>query len=187
MNKEERFWSKVERRTARECWPWIASRFHFGHGQVGIGGKHTTAHRIAWELTNGAIPDGLCVLHSCDNPPCCNPRHLFLGTRGDNAQDRKNKRRTPTGEKNINAKLTETEVRAMFVMERAGYSISEIAAIVQTTYSNVQNILDGRRWSHLKLKRINKATRKVARKRLMGGGNLPEVLAFHKNTQSIVS
>src|SRR5690348_16844605 len=72
------FWSRVDRRSPGECWVWTRGRLKAGYGQLTVGGKCRTAHRIAWELTNGPIPDGLSVLHRCDNPPCCNPAHLFL-------------------------------------------------------------------------------------------------------------
>jgi hypothetical protein len=78
------FWEKVDRSSGAEsCWPWTAGKTTGGYGQHRNGG----CHRIAWELVNGPIPNKLCVLHACDNPPCCNPAHLFLGTRRDNALD----------------------------------------------------------------------------------------------------
>jgi len=74
---------------------WMRSRSNpSGYGQVGIvDGKLIRAHRLAWELTNGWIPNGLYVCHHCDNPPCCNPAHLFLGTQADNMSDMVKKRR----------------------------------------------------------------------------------------------
>ena len=83
----DRFWEKV--RTGKGCWEWQGGRAAFGHGLIhlGNGNKLVQAHRVAWELANGPIPDGLCVLHHCDNPPCVRPTHLFLGTLGDNARD----------------------------------------------------------------------------------------------------
>lgn len=96
-NVEQRFWSKVSRKDPEECWIWSASKQPSGYGQFGCersligieqpGYTMTGAHKVAWILTNGAIPGGLYVLHKCDNPPCCNPNHLFLGTQIDNMQD----------------------------------------------------------------------------------------------------
>jgi hypothetical protein len=81
---ENRFWQNVARTTdAAQCWNWIGYRTADGYGQY----NHKSSHRTAWELTNGSIAEGLCVCHTCDNPPCCNPAHLFLGTPRDNAQD----------------------------------------------------------------------------------------------------
>lgn len=84
----ERFWDKVDRSGgAAACWLWTGSQKPTGYGQVSLKGRVYLAHRVAWTLTHGAIPDGLGVLHHCDNPPCCNPAHLFLGSQGDNSAD----------------------------------------------------------------------------------------------------
>jgi len=88
---ERRFWSKVDRSGGPDaCWPWTAARFGpESYGAFWKAGKGTNegAHRRAWEAANGPIPDDLCVLHRCDNRPCCNPAHLFLGTYLDNVRD----------------------------------------------------------------------------------------------------
>jgi len=112
----ERFWPKVDVREPDECWPWTASRTPFGYGQISKGGKHAGmvhTHRVCWELVNGPIPEGLWVLHSCDNPPCCNPSHFFLGTHIDNMRDCAAKGRAPRGSARPNAKLSEAIVAAI--------------------------------------------------------------------------
>jgi hypothetical protein len=76
-----------------DCMVWRGARNGCGYGAKRIGGKVRSTHRLAWEWANGTIPDGMCVLHRCDNPPCCNPSHLFLGTVADNNRDRKAKGR----------------------------------------------------------------------------------------------
>lgn len=82
-----RFWRHVEVGAPTECWEWTGSRLKFGHGAWdGPLGK-TTAHRYAWMLTQGEIPNGTVVRHACDNPPCCNPAHLEIGTQRDNVED----------------------------------------------------------------------------------------------------
>lgn len=99
---ESRFWSRVDKSAGDDgCWLWTAARTR-GYGKINInglaGGRKGVpqwTHRVAWILTNG--PTDLCVLHACDNPPCCNPAHLFLGTRQDNAADRDAKGRTFNG------------------------------------------------------------------------------------------
>jgi hypothetical protein len=94
-NLEARFWPKVDRRDPDECWPWIAKATHpFGYGRMTAGrGNHLKAHRIAYALEHGSVPDGESVLHECDSPPCCNPRHLFLGSQQKNIEDMRGKGR----------------------------------------------------------------------------------------------
>lgn len=99
----ERFWEKVDRRDKEECWEWTGGTDSHGYGTLQIGthdkpfpGK---AHRISYELHYGSIPDGMLVCHKCDNPPCVNPNHLFVGSYSDNIEDcyAKNRRDAPPG------------------------------------------------------------------------------------------
>lgn len=83
----ERFEPKVRRASEDECHDWTASLTSFGHGQISVNGRPRGAHVVSWELENGPVPKGLCVLHICDNARCVNVRHLYLGTRGDNNRD----------------------------------------------------------------------------------------------------
>lgn len=82
---EERFWRQVEK--TEDCWNCLTSTKSTGYGRISRNGRQDYMHRISWEMANGPIPDGLCVLHRCDNPRCVRPEHLFLGTRGDNNRD----------------------------------------------------------------------------------------------------
>ena len=82
---DERFWSKVNK--TGDCWLWTGVRVGIGYGQIYLNGKKTPAHRVSWLLHHGIIPNGLLVLHKCDNPPCVNPNHLFTGTNSDNMKD----------------------------------------------------------------------------------------------------
>lgn len=89
----ERIMSRV-RKCKSGCWEWTGASSNEGYGRVKVAGKLESPHRLMWEEENGPIPDGLWILHDCDNPPCVNPAHLFLGTRSDNMLDASKKGRT---------------------------------------------------------------------------------------------
>lgn len=112
----DRFWPKVQK--GEGCWEWIGSRNAAGYGKMTVGGRgagHVRAHRVSWELANGPVPEGLWVLHTCDNPPCVRPDHLWLGTRLDNMRDCASKGRIDTRR----ARAARALVRA-YLAEREG-------------------------------------------------------------------
>lgn len=86
-----RFWAKVQK--GDDCWIWSGATNRHGYGQIRIDGRNVAAHRLAWEFEHGPIPEGMNVLHSCDNPPCIRGAHLWLGTMADNSQDMASKGR----------------------------------------------------------------------------------------------
>lgn len=155
----ERFWNKVTleselRPKMKElCWLWIGGKMRKGYGRFTSGKKnHLLAHRIAWQLTNGPIPEGMCVLHRCDNPACVNPAHLWLGTVQDNNQDMIEKGRfappekhANPGEKNPSAKLTWDQVRAIRRV-RAYYSQTELGSAFGVSQRTISFILRGEHW-----------------------------------------
>jgi hypothetical protein len=153
----DRFWEKVDRRGPDECWPWIRYRNHEGYGHFAITpGRVIGAHRAVWELTVGSIPNGLHVLHRCDNPPCVNPEHLFLGTNADNVQDsflkKRRKNRPRSGEQNNNAVLTEAAVREIRQILADGThkrgTQSALARRFRVSVNLISLIKKGRIWRH---------------------------------------
>lgn len=136
------------------CWIWTASTIR-GYGQIGIGGTNNLAHRIAYEIASGSpLPKGSCVLHRCDNPRCCNPKHLFLGDRNDNAKDMVSKGRQRNGivpgERHGMSKMTEAnviEMRRMYAAHEA--SQPDLAKRFGVRQSTVWAILHRRTWHHI--------------------------------------
>ena len=154
MTLAERFWSKVEKGDPLECWEWTAFTLddRGGYGQFRVGGASGAmigAHRVAWELVNGEIPDGMCILHSCDNPPCVNPGHLFLGTKTDNAEDRDQKGRTQKGDDHAMAKITSDDVIEIREGFARGEKQEHLASRFGVSRSNVSLILARKTWKHV--------------------------------------
>jgi hypothetical protein len=146
---EERFWRSVDKRSVDECWNWLAScPTNNGYGLFRVDGKKTLTHRYSWTLHNGSIPNGMIVMHRCDNPKCVNPAHLSIGTPADNAHDRdtKNRAAIPTGEKHGCHKLTDAQV----IMIRTSREASKVLAERYSVSSvQINNIKARRNWSHL--------------------------------------
>lgn len=139
----------IERIDDNGCWIW-GRRRNREYGMTGINERTYYAHRSAWSLANNcAIPDGLCVCHRCDNPPCVNPAHLFLGTHTDNMRDcvakgRKSKTYTPPPD--LAAKLTRSQVDHIRQRLVAGDRQKAIAAAAGITASAISNIRTGKTW-----------------------------------------
>ena len=150
---EQKFWEKVDRRGPDDCWPWSASTDKNGYGQIGMTRTHrrTLAHRLSWTIANGPIPNGLSVLHRCDNPGCVNPGHLFVGTPFQNTRDCIEKGRFQMGETHGNARLNNRAVHKIFALRSRGFTQKQIGKSVGCTQSNVSRILLGKMWVHLGL------------------------------------
>ena len=133
------------------CWEWFRCRCKKGYGQISRGGKLFRAHRVAWSAWNGPVPKGLGVLHSCDNPPCCNPEHLRPGTQLDNMRDRALRGRTARGERHGRARYTSAQVlEVKRLLEEGWLSQRRIAKALGVPYSFVLDIKYRNRWLHVK-------------------------------------
>jgi hypothetical protein len=149
---EVRFWANLDK--SGDCWTWkLATRGAHGYGITKWQGRSYATHRVAWELTHGPIPPGVLVCHHCDNPPCCRPDHLFLGTPRDNMQDMiaKGRARPPSrrGEAAGRALLTENQVRAIRRRHADGETMAALARDYRVGFGTVRNIVYRLNWAWL--------------------------------------
>jgi HNH endonuclease len=154
---EDHFWSKVIVR-GYGCWGWCGSLHSDGYGLIGIKRraegyrKNFYAHRVSWKMFRGPIPKGLFVLHKCDNPPCTNPKHLFLGTNKDNMIDcsrkgRQNgKAKSNPGMKNGMAKLTDDIVRDVLYSNEPNFMCAKRLGLSRGTVSAIRK---RKVWKHV--------------------------------------
>jgi len=150
LKDEERFWSKVDRRNKDECWNWLAGVGAKGYGVFFLNQKSLSAHRFSYKLKTGVEPEGLLVCHTCDNPVCVNPNHLFAGTNTDNMRDKvkKNRCNAPRGERHGNHKLTADKV--VQIRKLAGLNTLEnIAKQFNISFQHVSDIINKRKWAWL--------------------------------------
>lgn len=144
-----RFWSYVEKQGPGECWPWRGGLFTNGYGQFRLGKRKIKAHRAAYELTHGPIPNGLIGRHTCDNPPCCNPAHVATGTHADNSRDRVERGRSARlfGTSNPQARLTPDVIGEIKARAAAGETYRAIGTAIGIHYNHVGRIVRGERWA----------------------------------------
>ena len=146
----ERFWPKVRQGTPDECWEWQAGRYKKGYGCVWNGTRMEQASRVAWKLTHGEIPEGLEVCHKCDNPPCCNPSHLFVDTHTENVRDSFRKgRHDVRGTRNARALLTPEQVIAVRRGVAAGDTRAKWARELGVSHGTICMIVNGKNWRHI--------------------------------------
>ena len=147
----DRFWAKVDVRGPDDCWEWTANT-RDGYGRIGSGGRRGTevqAHCLSWELHNGEIPAGKFVLHTCDNRPCVNPAHLFLGTAGENSRDMVDKGRSSRGEHRPGSKLTRVKVIEARRRYASGVTQIRIAQENGVSQSVISMAVRGVTWGHI--------------------------------------
>lgn len=144
----ENFFKHIAVGMPNDCWEWQGARHKKGHGQLRLFGRGWLAHRVMYMLSKGD-PTGLIIRHTCDNPPCCNPKHLLAGTHQDNVNDCVTRNRHAKGEKMGSAKLTATDVQQIKALLKLGTPQSIIARSYQINQSSVSDIHTGKTWSHI--------------------------------------
>lgn len=151
-----RFWEKVAKGGSSECWEWQGAKDLNGYGFLYSSERPKRwkkAHRLSYELANGPIPKGMCVCHSCDNPPCVNPQHLWLGTLAENNADKVAKGRDydKRGSANPNVKLTAQNVMEIKQLRNSGWTQQQIADRFNIAQPYVSRVLRGETWKHLEI------------------------------------
>lgn len=170
VSPETRFWVSVDKSGGPDaCWPWTKGRRRGGYGQIYVNGKAVSANRFSYELHYGLIPNGMIVLHKCDNPPCCNPAHLQLGTYAENsadmvAKDRQAKgerhgsrtcpgavkKAIPRGERHSNAKLTATSAKEITAVYKAGgITMRALAERYGVHLVTISDVVNGKTWTEV--------------------------------------
>jgi len=142
----DRFWEKVDKRGPGDCWDWMGCKNSGGYGQICNGKKNegmVYAHRVSWEIHNGPIPEGQCVLHRYDNRSCVNPAHLFLGTNADNTHDMMKKDRA-------NFKNTKNNVHRIRRLIKSGWPQKKIARLLGVDQTTISQINTGKTWAWLR-------------------------------------
>jgi HNH endonuclease len=169
LYQPEVFWANIKIGAPDECWPWQRRAMPTGYGYIWDGERYTYTHRHAYKLTYGAIPDGLCVCHTCDNRICCNPAHLWVGTNADNMRDRDAKGRgyfqRLWAERKANAKprpprpqrpegwkrrhMSATDAMNIRQSYARGVSVEDLADQYQKTTRYIGKIVRGEKWKNL--------------------------------------
>jgi uncharacterized protein (DUF433 family) len=147
---EEKLHAGYEINHETGCWEWTRAKIRGGYGVIVWEKNKICTHRLSYELVNGPIPSGLHILHSCDNPKCCNPAHLRTGTVKENMQDMRDRMRGSIGEKSSTAKLKDGDVVNILKMIKSGVSLAQIARDYSMDSQAISQIKHGKSWRHIK-------------------------------------
>lgn len=153
----KRFWAKVDliADDGESCWNWHANTGSNGYGKFKLNGMDIAAHRVSWVICRGPIPNlggshGTCVRHACDNPRCCRPDHLSIGSHSDNMSDMVQRGRSNTGERNPRARLTASDVVKIREMHASGrFTLRRLADMFGVHLATIGYAVNGKTWKHL--------------------------------------
>ena len=138
LGPEDVFESRIEK--ADGCWLWKGSKNEYGYGVFLLpGGKPVRAHRYSYEFFKGPIPDGLIIMHTCDNPPCVNPSHLQLGTRADNNADAAIKRRHNYGTAHWNGRISDQDIKDIRSATETQAALARKYGVCQSHISRIKS------------------------------------------------
>ena len=189
LSIEDRFWRRVQKAGPDDCWPWMGSRGGHGHGVFWFSAerKRESSHAVALELSSGVRrPPGMHCCHHCDNPPCCNPAHLYYGTPEQNQADMVNRARNPRGIEKYNAVLSDAQVVEIRTRYFAGETAAALAVEFGIQPGHLSNITRGRMWKYVGgpvgLKRrpkLSEVQRAEIRARRAAGASLKELAAAY--------
>lgn len=140
---EDRFWALVERRGEKDCWEWRGGLNQHGYGSFWFNGGSIMAHRFSYLLAHNELPVGKSVCHSCDNPPCVNPAHLWVGTRADNKNDSVRKGRHARGASCGRSRLTSEQVT---IIRHTSRKTTELAKSFGVARSTIRRVRAGLTW-----------------------------------------
>lgn len=147
LDLSDHFWRNVNVKSPSECWPWARSVNRDGYGRATRYGKTMIASRLAYSLAYGKDVDGLMVCHHCDTPACCNPIHLYAGTKSDNERDKFRRGRTHRGANNPASKLSEDKVKNIRNLFAQGMRNVAISKLMGVHHSTISKIRTGGSWS----------------------------------------
>lgn len=140
-NRPSDLWDRLDK--SGDCWIWTGPKYESGHGTMGYCGRYDGTHRLAWRFARGPIPEGMYVCHHCDNPACCNPDHLFLGTPIESVQNAV--RRGRHGYR----KLTEEGVKRIRARHESGETQTSIANDLGLSLGAVWHVVHRKTWKHV--------------------------------------
>lgn len=158
INKHKfRFWDKVNINEENDCWNWTRQLDNYSYGRFQYNGSSELAHRVAYLLWYEELPEGLLVLHKCDNPPCVNPSHLFLGTDNDNNKDMAAKGRNP-----LYCLKDDDIIEILRLCNETTETFESIGKQFNVTHTMVMSIYNNKVWKHIPRKIYDKNARKIA-------------------------